>query len=91
MGQRQYLLEVEERSGEDEFITRHLIEAKDKQMVKYHFHRTLKDWGYTDSQWGKHCLECWDRGLMSEIVGITELDAYEYEILDRYLYHWTKV
>lgn len=85
-----YLLEVEESSGESSFITRHLIKAADAQMVKYHYHRTLKSYGYTDTQYGKHTLEMWDQGLTSEIVGIQELGYVEFEILDQYLHHWTK-
>lgn len=86
-----YLLETEESSGESKFFTQHLIEAENEQMVKYHFHRTLKDWGYTDSPFEKHCLENWDMGLLAEIVGIRELNPLEAKVLDRYLYHWTKV
>lgn len=87
MTQEPFLLETIERAGEDEFMTRHLIEAEDRQMVKYHFHHTLKDWGYTDTQFDKHCLEGW-RGLMTEIHSIKRLDPEEYEILDRHLPHW---
>jgi hypothetical protein len=86
-----YLLTLTESAGELVFETYHLIEAKDRQMVKYHFHRTLKDWGYTDTQWKKHCLESWDRGAMAEIASIHKLKPEEYEILDKFLYHWTKL
>lgn len=86
-----YLLEVEENAGEPTFVTRHLIEATDEQMVKYHFHRTLKDWGYTDTQFGKHTLENWDQGIMAEIVGIRELEPEEHSVLSKFLYEWSKV
>ena len=86
-----YLLEVEESSGDQRFTTRHLIEAMDEQMVKYHFHRTLKDFGYNDCQHGKHELESWDLGLAAEIADIRKLDDVEETVLDRYLSYWTKV
>ena len=90
MTQQPYLLEVVESAGEDEFMTRHLIEVEDRQMVKYHFHRTLKDWGYSDTQWDKHCLQGY-RGLHSEIYSIKSLAPEEYDVLDQYLPHWAKV
>lgn len=86
----EYLLVLEENSGASEHITRHVIEANDKQMVKYHFHRTLKDWGFHDTQFGKHCLEG-HRGLLSEIREVRRLDRHEYNILKKHLPTWSKV
>ncbi len=86
-----YLLRTEEHHGENATLQQHLIEAADEQMVKYHFHRTLKDWGYTETQFNKHSLENWDTGTLIEIDGIVPLDPTEYEILDRHLYGWAKV
>lgn len=91
MTQEKYLLTLEEMCGDNGFMTRHLIEAEDRQMVKYHFHRTLKDWGYTDSQYQKHCLESWDLGLSAEIYEIRKLKPEEYNILNKFLSHWAKV
>jgi hypothetical protein len=84
-----FLLTLIETSGRHEHVTRHLIEAADRQMVKYHFHRTLKDWGYTDSQYRKHNLE--GDGTSAEIQEIKRLDSMEYKILDKYIGHWNKV
>ena len=85
-----YLLILLENSGGQEHITRHLIQAEDRQMVKYHFHRTLKEWGYSDTNYGKHCLEHWDTGIFSEIQEIRSLDPTEYEIMGRHLGNWMK-
>jgi hypothetical protein len=86
-----YLLTLEERAGENEFITRHLIEAEDIQMVKYHYHRTLKDWGYTDTAHGKHRLESWNLGLSCEIQNIRPLERQEWGVLREFLPTWAKV
>lgn len=87
-----YLLELLENAAGDEFRTQHIIEAEDRQMVKYHFHRTLKDWGYRDTQFGKHCLKSGrGSGLFAEIAGIHELDRVEANVLEQYIDIWTKV
>lgn len=87
-----YLLEVEERAGDDTFLTQHIVEASDAQMVKYHFHRTLKSWGYNDSRFGKHYLIGGGGGrLGAEIHNIVPLNQTEYNILNKYLSYWTKV
>lgn len=86
----EYLLVVEENSGGIEHFTRHVIEADDRQMVKYHFHRTLKDMGYTDTSYGKHCLKG-ARGLLNNIQEIRRLDRHEYNILEDHLPTWGKV
>lgn len=86
----EYLLVLEENSGASEHITRHVIEADDRQMVKYHYHRTLKDWGWHNTQYGKHCLEG-AHGLLSEIREIRELDSTEYRILKKHLPSWAKL
>lgn len=84
-----YILTLEENSGGIEHITHHLIEARDRQMVKYHFHKTLKDWGFRDTEFGKHCLEG-ARGLLSEIQEITEVERYEYEVMEKHIPNWQK-
>lgn len=84
-----YLLILEENSGASEHITRHLIEAQDRQMVKYHFHKTLKDWGWNNTQYGKHCLEG-ARGLLSEIREIRNIERYEYEVMESHVPKWAK-
>lgn len=86
----EYLLVLEETSGGHDHFTRHTIEANSRQMVKYHFHRTLKDMGYHDTQFNKHCLEG-HKGLLAEIHEIRRLDRDEYEILSRYMPSWMKV
>jgi hypothetical protein len=85
MADNHYLLELEESSGQDKFVTRHLITAESEQHVKYHYHRTLKDRGYTDTRVrDTHLLE-WDRAgwptLMSSIVRIKPLSESEYAFL----------
>ena len=52
-----YLLTVAYASGDNEFHTRRIIEAEDKQMVKYHYHRTQKDMGGSDVWNSKHTIE----------------------------------
>jgi len=87
-----YLLTLLETSGEHEHTTRHLIEADNAQMVKYHYHRTLKDMGWSDAyRYGdKHTLEGY-RGLCTELMGIDELDYHEWDVMERYLSKWAKV
>jgi hypothetical protein len=84
-----YLLTLEESGGSHDFITRHLIEAEDRQKVKYHYHRTLKDWGYTSAPLGKHSLRCCR--IAADIHEIRELTRAEYGFLNEFLYNWTKV
>lgn len=87
-----YLLTLLESSGEHEHTTRHLIEAENEQMVKYHYHRTLKDYGYSDTYgYGdKHTLKGY-RGIVSELMGIEELDYHEWDVMNRYLSKWVKI
>lgn len=85
-----YLLEVEAHFGEWTEQLTYTIEAPDAQMVKYHFHHTLKDWGFTDTQFGKHCLEQWDNGIMKEIYEIREISRHEFEVLDKHVYSFHK-
>lgn len=86
-----YLLKVEQTDGEHNFVESHVIEAEDEQMVKYNYHRTLKDFGWNDIQYGgKHMLEGY-RGLATDILSIRELDFKEYQTLNKYLSKWTKV
>lgn len=89
MAEEPYLLTLEESAGEDTFITKHIIKTENRQKVKYHFHRTMKDWGYTDTQFGKHCLQ--SGYLHCEIFSIDSLTDEEYNILDRFLPSWYKV
>lgn len=86
-----YLMRVKEKCGENEFVSHQLIRANDRQMVKYHFHRTLKGMGYADTSIGKHVLEQWSQGIMTELDGITELQPVEWNVLDEHLYRWTVV
>jgi hypothetical protein len=84
-----YLLTIVEAVGNNEFVTNHVLEAESRQMVKYHFHRTLKNHGYTDSAYGKHTLR---RGrLDAEIHKIQEIDGLEWDVLENYTHRWTKV
>lgn len=90
MTQKPYLMVIEESAGGNNFIVRHIIEAEDRQKAKYHFHRTLKDWGWHDTPFGKHCLEG-PHGLHSELDHIRSLEPEEYDILSKFLSRWTKV
>lgn len=87
-----YLLKVEQLSGEHEFVENHVIEAENEQMVKYHYHRTLKDMGWSDyyNVGGKHLLEGY-RGLGTDILSIRELYQDEYQTLKKYLPQWVKI
>lgn len=90
MARNTYLLELVEKSGSDEFMSRHLIEAEDRQMVKYHFHRTLKDAGYRNG-WGNDKHHLTRDHISAEIYNIIELSPVEVDVLGRYLSNWTKV
>jgi len=86
----QYLMRLIEGSGDFENFSYHLIEAEDEQMVKYHYHYTLKKWGYAPASWGgKHALDNWDMGF-AELDLITELTDVEHYVLDKYLTGWHK-
>lgn len=86
-----YLLRLVEGHGEFENYTYHLIEAEDEQMVKYHYHRTLKNWGYRPADWGgKHALDGREMGA-AEIDRIFSLSPAEYEVMDNYVTEWYKV
>jgi hypothetical protein len=85
-----YLLELDEAAGGNEYTTRHVIESEDRQMVKYHYHSRLKDIGYSDTQYGKHCLKGLNTGL-TEIYNIRSLSRAEYKFLSEYLPKWMKV
>jgi len=92
MTQQPYLLKVEEASGENTFITHHLIKAENRQQVKYHYHRTLKDWGYTDTRdRHTHNLEHDLGAVRADIYSITELDRHEYDVLSKYVSDWIKM
>lgn len=85
-----YLMRLVEGFGEFENVTHHLIEATNEQMVKYHYHYTMKDCGYTDAMWGgKHSLDTWDSGW-AELDRITELNHIEYDVLSDYIRDWHK-
>jgi len=85
-----YLMRLVEGYGEFENYTYHLIEAANEQMVKYHYHHTMKDWGYHDADWGdKHSLDSWDSGH-AELDLISELTQEEHRILDKFVTEWHK-
>jgi hypothetical protein len=85
-----YLLRLREGSADFESYTHHLIEAEDEQMVKYHYHHTMRDWGYGTTSWGdKHSLEV-RQGLWAELDRISELSQLEYEVLSEYVEDWHK-
>jgi len=86
----EYLMVVEENSGIAEHIVRHVIEANDRQMVKYHFHKTLKEWGHSDTPYGKHCLEGANQ-LLTELTDVRRIDRHEYDILKKHIGSWHKV
>jgi hypothetical protein len=85
----EFLLTVEENDANEHF-TKHVIQANSRQMVKYYYHKRLKDWGFTDTSYGTHALEG-ARGLVTDIHEIERLDRHEYEILSDYLSTWDKV
>ena len=88
-----YLLKVDEGAGNNSFTTNHLITAKDRQMVKYHFHRTLKDGVYTDSQYDDnkhHLISKWS-STTAEIASIEKLTQTEANILSKFINYWTKL
>ena len=83
----EYLLTIANNAYDQKVHTHHLIEAEDPQMVKYHYHRTQKD--FRDH---KHLLEAPGGGLTTEIVSIRRLDSpEEIEALDKHLSRWPKV
>lgn len=86
-----YLLKVERFAGSEQFTEAHVIEASDIQKAKYHYHRTLKDFGYTDTQiGGKHQLES-PLGSLVDILTIRPIAGYEVDVMKDYLPQWTKV
>jgi hypothetical protein len=87
------LLEVEESTFGNSFVTRHLIETDNRQKAKYHFHRTLKDWGYNDNRATdyKHDLSGGPNGLGATLLSVRTLSDAEYKFLSEFLSHWTKV
>jgi hypothetical protein len=85
-----YVLSLAEHAGMNEYHTNHVVEAEDKQMVKYHYHRTLKQMGYTDTIHHKHCLEGHDQSL-TEIDTIKEISKGEYKLLSEHIPNWIKV
>jgi len=92
MTQQTYLLKVEEQSGEHTFVKHHLIRAENRQKVKYHYHRTLKDWGYTDTRSRHtHNLERDWGAVRADIYSIERLDRKEYDIMSDYVTDWVKV
>jgi|APHM01.1.fsa_nt_gi hypothetical protein len=85
-----FLLEIVESALGHDFTVRFLIREKGRQHVKYQYHRTLKDWGYRNADWGdKHALS--RDGIASEIYSIRSLSRAEYQFLDEFLPKWTKV
>lgn len=88
----EFLLTLKEQSGGNDFITNHIIEAEDRQMVKYHYHRTLKDsvWHDTHATTDKHSL-MGPKQMISSIRGIRELSDVEAYALDKHVHTWTKV
>mgnify|MGYP000485784125 CR=1 FL=1 len=95
MSQNTYLLEVTNKGGEAEVVTKHLIEAENRQKVKYHYHRTQRSCGYTplfrtDDQ-HKHTLEG-DFGFVTDIYQIREIESpAEVAALEQYLPSWEKI
>ena len=85
----EYLLTFEESAGGQTFITRHTIEAEDRQMAKYWFHRILHEWGWKKTPFGKHCLEA-PNGIHTELQEVRSLDSDEYEVLNKHLSSWPK-
>lgn len=96
MSQNTYLLEVANNCGEAEVVTKHLIEAENRQKVKYHYHRTQRSCGYTplfqtDDQ-HKHSLEDSYSGLVTDIFQIREIESpAEVAALEQYITSWAKI
>jgi hypothetical protein len=88
----EFLLTLKEQSGGNDFITNHIIEAEDRQMVKYHYHRTLKDggWADTDQYRDKHALYG-PKQMVTELRNIRELSDVESYALKKHLHTWTKI
>jgi hypothetical protein len=95
MSQNTYLLEVTNNSGGAEVVTKHLIDAENRQKVKYHYHRTQRSCGYTDvfgDDQYKHTLENAHSGLVTEIFRIREIESpAEIAALEQYLPNWPKI
>lgn len=86
-----YLLKVEQNVGENHFVESHPIEAEDEQKVKYHYHRTLKDFGWHDTRLGgKHLLQG-PNDVMSDILSIRPIKREDYLLMRKYLSTWTKL
>jgi hypothetical protein len=95
MSQNTYLLEVTNNSGGAEVVTKRLIEAENRQKVKYHYHRTQRSCGYTDlfvDDQYKHTLESKHSGLVTDIFQIREIESpAEVAALEQYLPNWPKI
>lgn len=88
-----FLLELQEWFGEMETMSMHYIEAENRQKVKYHYHKTMREWGAhsfaPDS--GTHCLEGPGHGHVTDILSIKKVPSREATVLEKYLSTWTKV
>jgi hypothetical protein len=83
-----FVLKVEKHYGRAEEVVTQLVEAADRQMVKYKYHKSMKEIGYHDTQHSTHYLENWDMGINADIHSIQEVSRREWEVLGKYLYSW---
>jgi hypothetical protein len=84
-----WLLTLREQSGGMEHHTKHLVEASDRQQVKYEYHRAVeRDYNVQTDPNDKHRLVDYDRGYSVNIESIESLSDAEYAVMSGYLNDW---
>lgn len=86
-----YLLTVANHAYESVFHTNCIVEAEDRQMVKYHYHRTQKDCGGGEAGlYNKHAIKM-PGDYITDIESIRRIDDEEVDVLSEHLPSWPKV
>lgn len=84
-----WLLTLREQSGGMEHHTKHLVDAPDRQQVKYLYHRAVeRDYNVSQDPNDKHRLVDYDRGYSVNIESIERLTDAEYAVMSGYLNDW---
>lgn len=87
MATQPFLLRTHDWYCDHEIVQPFYIEAESIQQVKYLYHKTLRTWGYYDTDFGKHTLES-DDGHTVDIETITPLSDREAFILSAHVQTW---
>jgi hypothetical protein len=86
-----YIMEVADFAEPVEEYHQYLIEAEDYAMVKYWYHASLKDRGYSQQLGvGENDLLHNDDGHAMELIDATELTSEEWAVMEKYISKWYK-